>query len=99
MTVKACPKNGRGRCTPYWIVHELFCNAIFSNYLDITKEAARRIPTLMYIAEHWADIAESWCNKQCPETPTYVMGGHLMAYEYPGEFNARLDQFLDSLDK
>lgn len=88
-----------GRRTPYWIVHELFCNAIFSNYLDIAKEAARRIPTLMYIAEHWADIAESWYNKQCPETPTYVMGGHLMAYEYPDRFNARLDQFLDSLDK
>ncbi|OZG61020.1 haloperoxidase [Bifidobacterium myosotis] len=88
-----------GRRTPYWIVHELFCNAIFSNYLDIAKEAARRIPTLMYIAEHWADIAESWYNKQCPETPTYVMGGHLMAYEYPDEFNTRLDQFLDSLDK
>ena len=88
-----------GRRTPYWIVHELFCNAIFSNYLDIAKEAARRIPTLMYIAEHWADIAEPWYNKQCPETPTYVMGGHLMAYEYPDEFNTRLDQFLDSLDK
>lgn len=88
-----------GRRTPYWIVHELFCNAIFSNYLDIAKEAAKKIPTLMYIAEHWADIAEPWYHKQCPETPTYVMGGHLMAYEYPDEFNTRLDQFLDSLDQ
>ena len=88
-----------GRRTPYWIVHELFCNAIFSNYLDIAKEAAKKIPTLMYIAEHWADIDESWYNKQCPETPTYVMGGHLMAYEHPDRFNARLGQFLDSLDK
>lgn len=87
------------RRTPYWIVHELFCNAIFSNYLDIAGEAAKKIPTLMYIAEHWADVAAPWYNKQCPETPTYVMGGHLMAYEYPDEFNARLDQFLDSLDK
>ena len=43
--------------------------------------------------------AESWYNKRCPETPTYVMGGHLMAYEYPDEFNTRLDQFLDSLDQ
>ncbi|MBT1170672.1 alpha/beta hydrolase [Bifidobacterium sp. SO4] len=88
-----------GRRTPYWIVHELFCNAVFSNYLDTAKEASEHIPTLMYIAEHWADVAEPWYHKECPETPTYVMGGHLMAYEYPDKFNTRLDQFLESIDK
>ncbi len=85
------------RRTPYWVVHELFCNAIFSNYLDVAKKAAVSIPTLMYIAEHWADVAEPFCRKEFPQTPTYVMGGHLMAYEYPEKFNARLEEFLGSL--
>lgn len=85
------------RRTPYWIAHELFCNAIFSNYLEVAKTAAKKLPTLMYIAEHWADVAEPFCHAQFPETPTYVMGGHLMAYEYPERFNARLDEFLETL--
>ena len=62
----------------------------------IAQEAAQKIPTLMYIAEHWADVAEPWYNALCPETPTYVMGGHLMAAQYPDEFNARLEQFLQT---
>lgn len=85
------------RRTPFWIAHELFCNAIFSNYLEVAKTAAKKLPTLMFIAEHWADVAEPFCHEQFPETPTYVMGGHLMAYEYPEKFNARLEEFLHTL--
>jgi non-heme chloroperoxidase len=85
------------RRTPFWIAHELFCNAIFSNYLAVAQEASEKIPTLMFIAEHWADVAEPFCHAQFPKTPTYVMGGHLMAYEYPERFNARLDEFLASI--
>lgn len=73
---------------------QLFCDANFCNYLDVAKTAAKTVPTLMYIAEHWADVAEPFCHEQFPETPTYVMGGHLMAYEYPEKFNARLEEFL-----
>ncbi|GEM_PF-294362 len=80
--------------TPYWITHELFGDAILSDYRAIAQKAAKEIPTLMFIAEHWADIAEPFYHKLCPETPTYVMGGHLMAIQYPEKFNARLEQFL-----
>lgn len=87
------------RRTPYWIARQLFCDAIFCNYLDVAKTAAKTVPTLMYIAEHWADVAEPFCREQFPETPTYVMGGHLTAYEYPEKFNARLEEFLASEGK
>ena len=46
-----------------------------------------------------ANVAEPFCHEQFPETPTYVMGGHLMAYEYPEKFNARLEEFLASEGK
>lgn len=71
------------RRTPYWIARQLFCDAIFCNYLEVAKAAEKTVPTLMYIAEHWADVAEPFCREQFPEAPTYVMGGHLMTYEYP----------------
>lgn len=86
-----------GRRTPGWVARQLFCDAIFSNYLEVAKTAAKRIPTLMYVAEHWADVAVPFCQREFPETPTYVMGGHLMAYEYPDKFNDRLEEFLAGL--
>lgn len=85
-----------GARTPYWVAHELFGDAILSDYRAIAQESARKVPTLMFIAKHWAPIAEPWYNALCPETPTYVMGGHLMAAQYPAEFNARLEQFLET---
>ena len=80
--------------TPNWITHQLFGDAILSDYRKVAKEASNKIPTLMFIAEHWADVAEPFYNRLCPKTPTYVMGGHLMAIQYPQRFNARLEEFL-----
>ena len=86
-----------GTRTPFWVAHELFGDAILSDYRAVAQEAAKKVPTLMFIAKHWADIAEPWYNALCPETPTYVMGGHLMAAQYPDEFNARLEEFLATI--
>jgi len=86
-----------GARTPYWVAHELFGDAILSDYRAIAQEAAAKVPTLMFIAKHWADVAEPWYNALCPQTPTHVMGGHLMAAQYPCEFNARLEEFLATL--
>lgn len=80
--------------TPDWICRQLFNDAIHSDYLDTAKEAPKHIPTLMYIAEHWQDVAEPFYNREVPETPTHVMGGHLMFYEYPEEWNGVLEDFL-----
>ncbi|MBR2681648.1 MAG: alpha/beta hydrolase [Atopobiaceae bacterium] len=85
---------GLGAGCPLNICHELFGDAILSDYRAIAQRAAKSIPTLMFIAEHWADVAQPWFNKLCPETPTYVLGGHLMAAQYPQAFNRRLAMFL-----
>ena len=39
--------------TPYWICRQLFCDAVFSNYLEIAKDVGATLPSLMIIAEHW----------------------------------------------
>ena len=80
--------------TPYWICRALFCDAIFSNYLDTAKDLGKNFKALMFIAEHWADIAKPFVEKELPGTETYVMGGHLMFYEYPDRFNKQLEDFL-----
>lgn len=80
--------------TPYYICGSLFCNAIFSNYFDTAKEVGENLPSLMFIAEHWADIAKPFMEKHFPGTRIHVMGGHLMFYEYPEQWNRVLEDFL-----
>lgn len=61
--------------TPYWICRQLFCDAVFSNYLEIAKDVEAHLPGY----------------------DTYVMGGHLMFYEYPEKWNRVLEDFLNKL--
>ena len=80
--------------TPYWIAKALFCDAIYSNYLDTAKSLGASFPSLMFIAEHWADVAEPFVKRELPGYKTYVMGGHLMFFEYPDKWNKVLEDFL-----
>jgi non-heme chloroperoxidase len=85
--------------TPYYICHSLFCNAVFSNFYDAAKEVSETLPSLMFIAEHWADIALPFMKENFPGTETYVMGGHMMFYEYPEKWNSTLEGFLAKLNE
>ena len=83
--------------TPYWICRQLFCDAVFSNYLETAKDVGATMPSLMFIAEHWQDVAKPFVETQLPGYNTYVMGGHLMFYEYPEKWNNVLEDFLNKI--
>lgn len=83
--------------TPYWVCKALFCDAIFSNYLPTTKALGSSFPSLMFIAEHWADVAKPFVEREMPGCRTHVMGGHLMFFEYPEKWNAVLESFLKEI--
>lgn len=83
--------------TPYWVCKALFCDAIFSNFLETAREVGASMPSLMFIAEHWADVARPFVEQQLPGYEIQVMGGHLMFYEYPEKWNGLLEEFLNRL--
>lgn len=83
--------------TPYWICRQLFCDAVFSNFLETAKLAGSTMPSLMFIAKHWQDIAKLFVETQLPGYEICVMGGHLMFYEYPEEWNKVFEDFLNKL--
>lgn len=83
--------------TPYWICGELFSSAIFSNYYDTAFNISEKLPSLMFIAEHWADVAKPFCEKNFPGTKTFVLGGHLMFFEYPEKWNAVFADFIEKI--
>ena len=75
----------------------LFASAVLSDYYATAKEVSEKLPSLMFIAEHWAEVAEPFMHKHFPGTKTHVMGGHLMFYEYPDQWNRVLRDFLTEI--
>ena len=61
--------------TPYYICQSLFCNAVFSNFFDTAKDVSETLPSLMFIAEHWADVAKPFMETHFKGTKTHVMAG------------------------
>ena len=85
--------------TPYQIASILFAFIMFSNYFDEAKQVDKSLPALNIVAEHWADIAIPYTEKHFPNTCIEKLGGHMMFWEYPVEFNQLIDKFLNSLPK
>ena len=80
--------------TPYYICQALFNNAVLSDFTGAARQVSETLPSLMFIAEHWAETARPFMAKNFRGTKTHVMGGHLMFYEYPEQWNRVLEDFL-----
>lgn len=80
--------------TPYWICANLFSSAVFSNFYETAKDISETLPSLMFIAEHWSELAQPFMASHFPGTQTHVMGGHMMFFEYPEMWNQVVDEFL-----
>ncbi|GAB4518300.1 MAG: hypothetical protein OHK0046_25870 [Anaerolineae bacterium] len=83
--------------TPTPIAALNFASGMFSNYLEEAKLVDQKLPALTIIAEHWAETAVPFMNKHCPATKTAVLGGHMMFWEHPAQFNELLDNYLSAL--
>ncbi len=42
-------------------------------------------------------MSEDFVERELPGYETYVMGGHLMFYEYPEKWNGVLEDFLNRI--
>lgn len=80
--------------TPPQVAQQLFASGCFSNYLDSAKLIESKVPSLFVVAEHWSSIAVPYLNNQLPESHVETLGGHMMFWEYPSEFNALMESFL-----
>lgn len=80
--------------TPYYLIHTIFVNAVLCDMSEGAEKADEEVPSMMFIAEHWSDIAEPYMNKHYPHTETHVQGGHMMYWEYADTFNEKVEEFL-----
>lgn len=71
---------------------------------DFTKEAIdvdrnANCSAEMIVRENWANVALPYMNHICPNTTTHVLGGHMMFYEFPDEFNQILENLITRLEQ
>jgi non-heme chloroperoxidase len=83
--------------TPPHVAATLFASGMFSNYMAEAQQVDAGLPALSIVAEHWAETAVAFMRQHCPNTKTAVLGGHMMFWEYPGQFNQILEEFIASL--
>ena len=81
--------------TPSSAVKDLFASGLFSNYLSTAKKIDADVPNLFVLAEHWAQVAAPYVKKEFPNAKVEVLGGHMMFWEHPDDFNERLSFFLE----
>ena len=83
--------------TPPLIAANLIADVCFANYLEEAKRVDAEIPSVFFVADHWAETARPFLATHCPNARVDAFGGHMMFWEYPDRFNALLAEFLSGL--
>ncbi len=83
---------------PYWLCHDLLYSVEVADYTQVAQDIAKKRPYLIFAGNYWGEgRVERYVEKYIPEAQLCVLGGHMMFYEFPDQFNARLREFIDSL--
>ena len=84
--------------SPPWVASAYLAAGMFSNYMDTAKEIDAAMPSSFVVANHWADTAKAYVNKNLPNSQVESFGGHMMFWEYPEKFNPILRTMLDKIE-
>ncbi len=83
--------------TPLHVAAQIVADANLCDFSELAINLARQKPVMHYIKQDWSEAALPWLEKNTPSARTRVMGGHMMFYEEPEEFNNSLLEFLASV--
>ena len=83
--------------TPLHTAAQIVADANLCDFSQVAMELAQKKPVMHYIKQDWSDMALDWLKINTPSVKTKVMGGHMMFYEEPEEFNRSLLAFLDTV--
>ena len=71
---------------------------IYDGWLRDYRETAQRltVPTLNIVREPWEQAAREYLSSAVPSSELFVLGQHLMFWEFKNDVNARVSRFLTS---
>jgi len=69
---------------------------MFADYSAEAKMIDGKISVLNVLsdADGWTEPAKVWLASNAPNSEIFVLGLHMMFWEFPDRFNAALDEFL-----
>ena len=83
--------------TPTHVAALTAVDGAFADYTEEAKKIDSEIPVLNVLAEDRAEAAKPWLGKNAPNSEVFILGKHMMFWEFPDEFNAAVDSFLEKL--
>ena len=83
--------------SPPWVAAAYCAAGMFSNYEKESQKLDRQMKTLFVVADESADKASDYLQSKLPNAKVEFLGGHLMFWEFPNEFNTTLESYLKSL--
>ena len=72
--------------TPSLMAAALLADAGFASYQDEAEKVDTDVPSLFFVANHWAETAKLYLAEHCPNSRIETLGGHMMFWEYPEQF-------------
>jgi pimeloyl-ACP methyl ester carboxylesterase len=89
-----------------WVLDQLLKTPVYAAALlavdfssaDYTEEAKMidgKVSVLNVVCEAQAEPAKTWLKANAPHSEIVVLGNHLMLLEFPEQFNAAVDAFLE----
>jgi len=85
--------------TPNYIASLLAYDAVFTDYTPDIIALDQTHPILYVLREEWSESAKNWIANNTPNADVFVLGKHMMFWQHPQQFNQRLDEFLEKVDK
>ena len=84
------------KLTPLQTAAQIVADANLCDFTELAMRLAEQKPVMHFIKQDWSAAALAWLEKNTPTAMNKVMGGHMMFYEEPEEFNSSLLGFLSS---
>lgn len=83
--------------TPNYAAALTIADAMSSDYTVEARMIDGELPVLNVVAEDQAEAAKAWLAANAPHSEVVVLGKHLMLLEFPDQFNAAVEAFLEKL--
>jgi non-heme chloroperoxidase len=83
--------------TPTYVAALLAADVSFADYTAEAQMIDGKIPVLNVVSkwrEGWVESAQTWLKKNAPNSEVFILGKHMMFFEFPNESNAAVDAFL-----
>jgi hypothetical protein len=84
--------------TPNYAAALTITDFLLADYIDEAKGIDSQIPVLNVVAEDQTEAARTWLATNAPHSEVVALGKHLMLLEFPDQFNAAVDAFLEKVE-